>query len=128
MWSFQVALATLVMFLAAAPARGHHSTAPYDLIHGTVVNGSVTKFDWENPHAHIYLDVTGEENAIEHWIIELESPGHLRRLNWTKDTVKSGDRITVTGGRAKNGSFSLRGVHVELRDGRKLLGLPGPDP
>lgn len=128
MWSIQVALATLVVFLAAAPARGHHSTAPYDLIHGTVVNGSVTKFDWENPHAHIYLDVTGEENAIEHWIIELESPAHLRRLGWTKDTVKSGDRITVTGGRAKNGSFNLRGVYVELRDGRKLLGLPAPDP
>jgi uncharacterized protein DUF6152 len=128
MWSFQVALATLVVFLAEAPALGHHSTAPYDLIHGTVVNGSVTKFDWENPHAHIYLDVTGEENAIEHWIIELESPVHLRRLGWTKDTVKSGDRITVTGGRAKNGSFNLRGVYVELRDGRKLLGLPAPDP
>jgi hypothetical protein len=72
--------------------------------------------------------VTGEENVIEHWTIELESPGHLRRLGWTKDTVKPGDRITVTGGRAKDGSFNLRGVYVELRDGRKLLGLPGPDP
>jgi hypothetical protein len=48
MWSFQVAIATLVVLLAAAPARGHHSTAPYDLIHGTVINGTVTKFAWEN--------------------------------------------------------------------------------
>ena len=117
-----------VLLLAGAAARGHHSTAPYDLIHGTVINGAVTKFDWENPHAHIDLDVTGEGNVIEHWRIELESPGHLRRLGWTKDAVKPADRITVTGGRAKNGSFNLRGVYVELRDGRKLLGLPGPDP
>jgi Family of unknown function (DUF6152) len=125
---FPAARAALVLLLAGAPARGHHSTAPYDLIHGTVINGTVTTFDWENPHAHIYLDVTGEENVIEHWTIELESPGHLRRLGWTKDTVKPADRITVTGGRAKNGSFTLRSVYVELPDGRKLLGLPGPDP
>ena len=128
MRSFHVAIAALFVLLAVAPARGHHSTAPYDLIHGTVINGTVTKFDWENPHAHIYLDVTGEENVIEHWTIELESPGHLRRLGWTKDIVKPGGRITVTGGRAKKGSFNLRGVYVELQDGRKLLGLPGPNP
>jgi hypothetical protein len=88
--------AAFVLLLCGKPARGHHSTAPYDLVHGTVINGTVTKFDWENPHAHIYLDVTGEEKVIEHWTIELDSPGHLRRLGWTKDTVKPGDRITVT--------------------------------
>ena len=113
--------------LLAAAAFAHHSTAPYDLIHGTVIAGIVTRFDWENPHSHIYLDVTGEENVIEHWRIELESPSHLRRLGWTKDTVQPSDRITVTGGRAKDGSFNLRGVYVELPDGRKLLGLPGPN-
>ena len=113
--------AALVFLLGGAPARGHHSIAPYDLVHGKVINGAVT-----NPHAH--MDVTGEENVIEHWTIELDSPRYLRRLGWTKDTVKPGDSITVTGGRAKNAGFNLRGVYVELRDGRKLLGLPGPDP
>lgn len=115
------------VLLAAMPALAHHSTAPYDLVHGTVINGIVTRFDWENPHAHIFWDVTAEENAIEHWTVELDGPGHLRRLGWDKDTLKRGDRITVTGSRAKNGSFNLRGVYVELRDGRKLMGLPGPD-
>ena len=67
-----------VLLLAAAPAHGHHSTAPYVLIHGTVINGTVTTFDWENPHAHIYLDVTGEENAIEHcWF---SWPGYDREV------------------------------------------------
>ena len=115
-----------LLLLALLAALAHHSTAPYDLIHGTVISGVVDRFDWENPHAHIYLDVTGEESVIEHWTIELESPGHLRRLAWTRDTIKPGDRITVTGSRAKNGSFNLRGVYIELPDGRKLLGLPGP--
>jgi hypothetical protein len=87
----------------------------------------VTRVDWENPHAHISLDVTGEENAIEHWRIELGNPGQLRRLGWIKNTIKAGDRVTVTGGRAKNGSFNLRGVYIQLQDGRKLMCLPGPD-
>ncbi len=68
------------IMLAAAALLGHHSTAPYDLIHGTIIEGAVTRFDWENPHAHISLDVTGEENATEHWRIELGNPGQLRRL------------------------------------------------
>src|SRR5438477_8766186 len=51
--------AALVFLLGGAPARGHHSIAPYDLVHGKVINGAVT-----NPHAH--MDVTGEENVIEH--------------------------------------------------------------
>ena len=56
--------------MAVLGCFAHHAIAPYDLIHGTIVAGAVTKFEWENPHAHIYLAVTGEENVIEHWRIE----------------------------------------------------------
>src|ERR1700680_643127 len=115
------------LMLVAVALLGHHSTAPYDLVHGTIIEGVVTRFDWENPHAHIFLNVNGEENAIEHWRIELDSPGHLRRLGWTQNTVKPGDQVTVTGGRARDGSFNLRGVYIQLQDGRKLMCLPGPD-
>jgi hypothetical protein len=114
------------MLLAAVPVLAHHSIAPYDLVHGTVLDGVVSRFIWENPHAHISLDVAGED-ATEHWTIELESPNLLRHLGWDKDTVKGGDRILVTGGRAKNGSFNLRAVVVQLPDGRKLQALPAPE-
>jgi hypothetical protein len=114
------------LILFAGLALGHHSTAPYDLVHGTILDGTVTRFRWENPHIHIDLDVTGE-TGVEHWTIEVESPNLLRRLGWEKDTLKPGDRILVTGGRAKNGSFNLRAVSVELPDGRKLPALPPPE-
>jgi Family of unknown function (DUF6152) len=117
----------VALLLACAGAFAHHSIAPYDLIHGTIIQGVVTRFDWENPHAHLYLDVTGEENVIEHWTIELESISQLRHLGWTKDTIKPGERLTITGARAKNGSFNLRGVSIQLPDGRKLMGRPEPD-
>src|SRR5579859_1291411 len=87
-----------VFIVCALPALAHHSTAIYDLVHGTIIGGVVTKFDWQNPHTHIALDVIGENNEIEHWDVELESRSMLGRLGWTKDTVKPGDRISVTGG------------------------------
>jgi hypothetical protein len=114
------------VLLTTVPVVAHHSTASYDLVHGTVLDGVVAGFVWENPHVHILLDLTNED-AIEHWTIELESPSILLRLGWTKDTLKQEDRILVTGGRAKNGSFNLRGAYVQLQDGRKLLTLPPPE-
>jgi hypothetical protein len=114
------------VLLAAPPVAAHHSIASYDLVHGTILDGVVAGFAWENPHAHILLDVTNED-AIEHWKIELESPNLLRRLGWDKDTLKEGDRISVTGGRAKNGSFNLRAARVQTPDGRTLPALPPPE-
>jgi hypothetical protein len=109
--------------LLAAAAFAHHSTAIYDLIHGTIVSGEVVRFDWENPHVQIALDVTGENNEIEHWSVELESPHILGRYGWTKQTLKPGATVTAIGGRAKDGSFRLRAVSIELPDGRKLPGM-----
>jgi hypothetical protein len=119
--------AAVPLFLLAAIALAHHSTAPYDLVHGTIITGEVQRFEWANPHAHIYLDVIGEDGEIEHWTIELESPSILGRLGWKKDLLKPGDEISVTGGRAKNGSFQIRAVYVVFPDGRKLPALPPVD-
>lgn len=120
-------LFTVLLFLLARAALAHHSTAPYDLVHGTIIAGEVKRFEWENPHVHIYLDVTGEDAEIEHWTVEMESPSILSRLGWKKDSLKPGDGISVTGGRAKNGSFQIRAVYVVLPDGRKLPALPPVD-
>ena len=84
----------------------------------------MTRFEWENPHAQLFLDVAGE-GETEHWSIELESPVILTRLGWTKDTLKAGDRISVIGSRAKDLSFRMRAGYIQWPDGRKLPGLPG---
>src|SRR5579872_144307 len=115
------------LLLAVLPVFAHHSTAMYDLVHGTIIGGVVTRFDWENPHTHILLDVTGENNEIEHWTVELESRSILGHVGWAKDTLKPGDRISVTGGRAKDGTFQIRATTVQLPDGRKLPALALPE-
>jgi hypothetical protein len=112
-----------LLTLACLSALAHHSTAAYDLIHGTILSGTVTAFAWENPHARLLLDVQGD-GETEHWNIEMDSPTILSRLGWAKDTLKPGDRVTVIGSRAKDGGFRLRAGRVEWPDGRKLPCLP----
>jgi hypothetical protein len=120
-------VACLIAAMGAFPALAHHSTAMYDLVHGTIIGGVVTRFDWTNPHTHIFVDVTGENDEIEHWTVELESRSILSHVGWTKDTLKPGDRISVIGGRAKDGSFLIRATTVQLPGGRKLSGLALPE-
>ncbi|MGA2882556.1 MAG: DUF6152 family protein [Bryobacteraceae bacterium] len=112
-----------LLILISVPVEAHHSTAGYDLIHGTIISGMVTRFDWENPHARLFLDVV-TEGETEHWKIEMESPEILSRLGWTKDSLKPGDSISVVGSRAKDLSFRMRAGYVQWPDGRKLPSLP----
>ena len=116
-------VAIFILAIFCWSAQAHHSTAAYDLIHGTIVSGVVTHFEFENPHSHLSLDIAGDYET-EHWIIELESPEVLHTLGWTKDTLKPGDRITVVGSRAKDQSFRMRAGSVQWPDGRKLPALP----
>ena len=124
MFPFRV---TVLLLLPAAISLAHHSTATYDLVHGTIITGEVKRFEWENPHVHIYVDVTGEDAEIEHWTVEMESPSILSRLGWKKESLKAGDQISVTGGRAKNGAFQLRALYVVLPDRRRLPALSPVD-
>jgi hypothetical protein len=128
-WMHQVVWrsAAIGVLLAALPLGAHHSTALYDLVHGTIIGGVVTEFAWENPHTYILIDVSGENNELEHWSVELESASVLRRLGWAKDTVKPGDRISVTGARAKDNGFRLRALWVQLPDARRMPGQPLPE-
>ena len=105
------------MLLAVPALVAHHSTADYDLKHAATATGVVTRFDWSNPHSHIYLDATAQDATLEHWVIEIDSPRALERLGWSKDSLKPGDKVTCSGARAKDGSPRMRCTRVELADG-----------
>jgi hypothetical protein len=112
---FLVSLVFLVFLVS--PLSAHHSTADYDLKHPATATGLVTRFEWTNPHAHIDLDATAQDGAVEHWVIEIDSPHALQRLGWSKDSLKPGDRVTCSGARAKDGSPRMRCTQVRLADG-----------
>ena len=71
------------------------------------LQGTVTSFAWANPHVQIHFDVKDANGNVEKWTAESASVTRLSRSGWTRDTLKPGDQITVTGYRAKNGSQGL---------------------
>jgi hypothetical protein len=110
----------LLILLAAPVLLAHHSTAEFDLKHPASASGVVTRFEWSNPHARIYLDATAEDGTVEHWEIEIDSPNALQRLGWSKDSLKPGDKVTCSGARAKDGSPHMRCTQVALANGMVL--------
>ena len=109
-----------VSLLMTPPMFAHHSTAMYDMANPVTITGTVTKFDWTNPHAHIYLDVKNEKGEVEHWDVEMMSLNHLKSYGWTHSTVQTGNVISCTGGKAKSGDKAMISSVMKLGDGRTI--------
>jgi hypothetical protein len=115
--------------LMAVPSVAHHSFVMFDTTMQATVSGSVTSFEWTNPHAYIELDVPGKnDDAPKHWSIELGSPSILRNSGWKHDTLKAGDRVTLIINPLKSGMPGGLLLQATLSDGRKLGNGPGRGP
>jgi hypothetical protein len=109
------------LHLYGAGARTHHSfLAEYDPATLMTFEGVVTEVEWTNPHARFYIDVTGP-GGVENWNFELGSILILRRLGWRRDSLDIGDRVTVRGYLAKDGSRRANATEVTLPDGRSVF-------
>jgi hypothetical protein len=118
-------LVAMFVFLVGAPtAWAHHGTALFDTTHIVTMEGTVTGFEWINPHPHIYVDVKDDHGKVAKWLLECGSPLMLTRFGWTKTTVKAGDRVKIFGFRAKDGSAYLHLERIELPGGKALPGFP----
>src|SRR5580692_8471421 len=117
----KLALCLVITFgalLVSAPLFAHHGEANYDTDKVVSVKGTVSDFEFINPHTLITVDVKNDKGEIEKWACEARSPGMLVRVGgWDKTTLKAGDVITVFGYRAKNGSTLLRLQKLTLADG-----------
>jgi hypothetical protein len=110
------------LLVAAAPALAHHSfAAEYDNNKSLKLTGTVTKVEWQNPHARFYVDVKDDSGKVTNWEFELGSPNGLMRRGWTRNSLKPGDVITVTGYQAKDGTSLGNARTVSLADGRKVF-------
>ena len=116
---FLIALSTALILLSR-PVFAHHSTAEYDMTAVTSVKGTVTKFEWNNPHAYIRIEAKDDKGSVVEWTAELASLGMLSRVNWKRDTVKPGDEITIYGNRAKDGRSVMRLDKIAFANGQEL--------
>ena len=108
--------------LAAGAALAHHSfAAEFDANAPIELTGTVTKVDWANPHTYFYIDVTSAKGDVQNWALEMGSPNGLMRRGWTRDSMKIGDVVVVSGWRAKDGATKGNARSVTLSTGKKLF-------
>lgn len=108
-------LVSALTLAAALPLAAHHSlAAKYDTEHVIMLDGTVTKVDWSNPHARIYMDVKGPAGMIQMWDFEMSSPNLLLINGWKIDSIRKGDRITVSAHPSRNGSHNAYATKVTM--------------
>jgi hypothetical protein len=116
-----VILAAAGVLVGALPVFAHHSfAAEFDVKQPVSLTGTVTKVEWANPHAWLYIDVKDESGKVTNWGLELGAPNGLMRLGWSRNSLKPGDVITVEGTRAKDGS-SIANARSILLNGKRML-------
>ena len=109
------------MLLSAGVIHAHHSTTPvYDGKRIVTKTGVVTSFRLVNPHAMLTLDVAAEDGKVVPWIVEFDGRLNLTRFGWHDDTLKPGDRITVTGNPTHSDSPRMFFIELERPDGTQL--------
>ena len=117
------------MLASASRALAHHSFAMFDTSSSVTLTGTVTEFQWTNPHAYIELDVPEANGAgKKHWSVELGSPSILQQSGWKFKDLKFGDKVTLTLNPLRNKQPGGLLVQVTLPDGRVLGNGPGRGP
>ena len=104
-------------------AAAHHSFAMFDQTQQVTLKGTVSEFQWTNPHAWIHLDVPNANGVKDTWQVELNSPNNLKRQGWKSTSVKPGDQVTLVLNPLKDGSKGGLFVSITLPDG-SVLGDP----
>jgi Family of unknown function (DUF6152) len=108
--------------LAAAPAAPHHAfAAEFDINRPVKLTGTVTKIEWTNPHAWLFIDTKDDNGRVQSWAIELVGINDLLRLGWGRDKVKAGDVINFDGFGARNGTNTANAASVTLASTGELL-------
>lgn len=111
-----------ILAIAAASAYAHHAyTAEFDTTKPIRLTGVLTKLEWSNPHIWLYLDVKDEKGNVSNWGFSASPPGMLVRRGITRDSLKIGEVLTISGHRAKDGSNNASGNIVKFADGRDAL-------
>ena len=125
------ALFFIALVAASSPTQlfGHHSfAAEFDSNSPIEVEGIVIKIEWANPHTYFYIEVETDQGDFEEWALEMGSPNQLVRRGWSRNSLKIGDVVTVTGSRARDGKAKANAQTVVLDSGERLFsGTSQPD-
>ena len=111
----------LFVLAAVAGAAAHHSFAMFDHARTLTLRGTVTKFQWTNPHGYIELDATAKDGTTSHFTIELTSINMLQRAGWKSSDVHPGDEVTAIVAPLATGDKGGLLLELRMKDGRTLV-------
>jgi hypothetical protein len=120
-----VVMAACVCLLLSRPMLAHHGGAGYDMEKVVTLKGTITEFEWTNPHSQIFFDVTDDKGKVAHWVAETEPPAVMLERGWVRKSLKPGDQVTVYCYVAKNGATTSILQKVVLPDGKELTARGG---
>jgi hypothetical protein len=118
-----LSLAAITALLTSAmPANAHHAfAAEFDRDKPITMTGTVTKLEWTNPHARIYIDVKDEKGNVVNWDFELGPPNGLMRRGWNRNSLRQGHVVTINGFLSKLAPRVANARTVKLADGREVF-------
>ncbi len=116
-------LASAALLLGGAAFAHHGTKVSYDSDNPVTVKGTVTKFVWANPHGQLFWDATEDGKTVP-WGGELHSIGLMTRAGWTKDFVKPGDQVTITGNPSRAGTKYMVVLEIILNGESYFRDLP----
>jgi hypothetical protein len=113
-WSIAFIVAARLL-LVSSPVSAHHGTSGYDMEKVITLNGTVTNFNWSNPHCLVRIDVKDSKGDVKDWVVELAAPTLMTRNGWTRDSLKPGDEVVAETHPAKNGATTgLSGASTSI--------------
>ncbi len=111
------------MMSVIAPAFGHHSTAMFDYSKNRTLNGVVRAFQWTNPHSFIQVLVPDAQGVQQEWSIECGTPLQMATMGWSKNSLKPGDKVTLSIAPLRDGKHGGTLRTVTVADGKVLRGM-----
>ena len=124
--AFSVLVGVASIFAPAAAAAHHAFAAEFDINRPVKLTGTVTKIEWTNPHAWVFMDAKDDQGNVQSWAVELVGINDLLRLGWGRDRVKTGDVVNVDGFGARNGTNTANAVSVRLANGELVWASQRP--
>jgi hypothetical protein len=115
------------LLVISSPIFAHHGSSAYESKKLTTLKGTVTDFQFMNPHTEVVFEVKDDTGKVEKWTAEAASLLTMTRLGWNKNIFKPGDQVTFVGNRAKNGSNTMRLRKVVFPNGKETLMDRGED-
>ena len=121
------ALVAAGLWVAAGAAWAHHNmSALFDFNNRVSLSGTLTKYDWRNPHIYLAVDVKGDKDAVETWELEGPPPSFFRTRDVSKMDFENafGKMVKFEASRARDGSHNGLLRVMTLPDGKLVSACP----